>query len=54
VTERREDEPGLEPDDETPLGDTSEHSDVPSDEDAPSPAEYEGSEELEEEDDEED
>jgi hypothetical protein len=50
MSERREDEPGLVPDDDTPLGDTSEHSDVPSDENAPSPVEHEGSERLEDED----
>jgi len=33
--------------DDTPLGDTDQHSDVPSDENAPSPAEYEGSEKRE-------
>ena len=36
--------------DDTPLGDSDEHSDVPSDDNAPSPSEYEGSEKLEGED----
>jgi hypothetical protein len=50
MIERLENEPGSEPDDEdgddTPLGDSSEHSDVSSDPDAPAPDEYEGSERL--------
>ncbi len=50
IERREEDEPGIGPDDDTPLGDTSEHSDVPSDPNAPSPSEYEGSEELDDED----
>ena len=47
MTERPEDkdEPGIGPDKNTPLGDTDQHSDVPSDPNAPSPSEYEGSEE---------
>lgn len=54
MMERLENDPGPEPDDEdgddTPLGDSSEHSDAPSDPDAPPPDEYEGSERLEDDD----